>query len=147
MGANRKETKSKRLEGWGDSMMCGLRGVARKRVKREASKKRRQMVKRNVAMAVVVLLMLGCAGVRASRDTLFFAQELYIAQYDDYIIQAARVDLTEDDKKILRIKRGVLVELEPKIKLMKQYLDTGTVPPDGLETEVIRLTKLLMGVV
>ena len=103
------------------------------------------MHKRNVSVAVlIVLLIMGCATGRTFRDTLFFSQELYVAQYDDYIIQAARTDLTEDEKRILRVKRAALVELEPKIKLLKQYLDTGAIPPDGLETEVIRLTRKLI---
>ena len=105
------------------------------------------MVKRNIAIAAIVLLVLGCATGRTFRDTLFFAQELYVAQYDEYLLQSAQTDLPEDAKRIMRVKRGILIELEPKIILMKHYLDTGAIPPDDLEAEVIRLVKKLMGVI
>ena len=41
----KNRTKPNRLSVWGDSMMCGLKGPGRTRRKREASKKRRAILR------------------------------------------------------------------------------------------------------
>lgn len=72
---------------------------------------------------------------------------IYNAQYDDYLVQAARTDLTEEEKKILRSKKEIMTEVYPAIELYAGYANSGVLPGDELETLIIsRLNQLLMNV-
>lgn len=70
---------------------------------------------------------------------------IYNAQYDDYLIQAKRTDLTEEEKKILRQKKEIMTEVYPAINLYAGYADSGALPDSDLETLIVsKLNQLLM---
>ena len=109
---------------------------------------------KNVAYPMMVLMLpalicmglYNCAGKATTlRSTLYYSLSMYNQQYDDYVAQAARGDLTEPEKEVLRTKKAVLVELESKNKALKQYVDSGTIPVDTIEADVLRLVAKLLG--
>ena len=97
---------------------------------------------------IALMIMLGaygCATKPTTRSTLYYSLSMYNQQYDDYQAQAARGDLTEAEKEVLRVKKKILVELESKNKALKQYVDSGTIPLDAIEADVLRLVAKLLG--
>ena len=69
---------------------------------------------------------------------------VYNAQYEDYKFQAARVDLDEERKAVLRIKKQILTEVYPLISVYAGYASSGIIPAIDLETAIItNLERLL----
>lgn len=70
---------------------------------------------------------------------------VYNAQYADYKVQAARTDLDEAKKEILREKKKILTEVYPLIKIYVGLVDTGVLPDVDLETTIIQNLERLLG--
>jgi len=70
--------------------------------------------------------------------------DLYNGQSDDYKIQAAKPDLTEEQKVILRKKKEILTKVYPLIKLYVGYAESGVLPPADTEAVIMRLTDELL---
>lgn len=101
-----------------------------------------------IVIGVIFLTMhlVGCMWVKDNidnlKDTLLYAQTVYIEQYDLYLEQF-EVCKDADCQKVLKVKREILMEMEPKIKALKKCVDTETIPLDDLEAEIIRLINRL----
>ena len=110
-----------------------------------------------VAVVILVLFLAfiyGCPGLipgdlkspaeMTPKELSTWANGIYNAQYDNYEILAARTDLTEDYKVMLRKKKEILTELWPYLKLYTGYVDSGAVPTAELEAKIIGLVDRLI---
>ena len=69
---------------------------------------------------------------------------VYNAQFEDYKFQAARLDLDEERKVVLRVKKQILTEVYPLISVYAGYASSGIIPAIDLETAIItNLERLL----
>ena len=78
------------------------------------------------------------------KEKAVWMMDLYNGQFNDYKIQAAKPDLTEEQKVILRKKKEILTEVYPLIKLYVGYADSGVLPPADTEAVIMRLTNELL---
>lgn len=110
------------------------------------------MKKFNMIVLVLLCFYLTACGVTSTnvqqdntlRDTLLYAQSIYIEQYDDYLIQSERTDLNDAQKQILRTKREVLTSLFEKIEILKEYVSEGIIPFDAIEADILKLVSKLL---
>lgn len=72
---------------------------------------------------------------------IFFS--LYNKQYEDYKIQAARVDLTDPEKQVLRQKKKILVDVYPLIQALDLSIVSGQPWDSALENMVLNLLRQL----
>lgn len=72
---------------------------------------------------------------------------IYNAQDKDYRNMVVRPDLTNDQKKILREKKKIMTEVYPIIKTYNIYIDSGAVPTQAVEDQIIQLINNLTGLV
>ena len=100
----------------------------------------------SLVLVVAVLFLIGCPQGMKSLDEMtpqekaVWMLSVYNAQYDDYLFQVDKPDLTEDDKKILREKKEILKEVYPLIELYTGYVDSGVIPT--LETETLIMQNI-----
>ncbi len=73
------------------------------------------------------------------KELATWALGVYNAQYDNYAKLSVRTDLTEDYKKMLRKKKALMIEIWPLLRLYVGYVDSGMVPTQELETQIIGL--------
>lgn len=80
------------------------------------------------------------------KERLAWALETYNSEYDKY--QAvAPLALTDEERQIMRVKKAVLVELEPLLQTYIEYVELGRVPEAGIirtEQQMIRLVERLL---
>ncbi len=101
------------------------------------------------AVLLAAVFLIGCPGLIPKdmnspadmnpKELATWALGVYNVQYDNYKVLAARTDLTEDYKAMLRKKKKVLMELWPLLKLYTGYVDSGVIPTQALETKIIGL--------
>ena len=72
---------------------------------------------------------------------------IYNAQDKDYRNMVIRPDLTNDQKKILREKKKIMTEVYPIIKTYNIYIDSGAVPTQAVEDQIIQLINDLTGLI
>ena len=96
-----------------------------------------RLTKQILTMFIVVLLLFGLMGCGAMRQMIGLDDPLtlkekgiimlgsYRFQYEDYMRQAQRRDLTEPERDVLRIKKSIMTQVYPLIALYKQYVDEG----------------------
>ena len=106
------------------------------------------------AILLAVVFLVGCPGLipgdlkspaeMTPKELATWALGVYNAQYDNYEVLAARTDLTEDYKVMLRKKKAILTELWPYLKLYTGYVDSGAVPTQELENKIIGLVDQLI---
>ena len=72
---------------------------------------------------------------------------IYNSQDKDYRNMVARSDLTNDQKKVLRDKKAIMVQVYPMIKTYNTYIDSGAVPTKAVEDQIIQLINDLTGLV
>lgn len=108
------------------------------------------MIKRIAILLALSILFVGCAHNTKTFDQMspmersIWMLGVYNAQYDDYKFQAARVDLDEERKAVLRVKKQILTEVYPLIAVYSGYAESGIVPAVDLETAIItNLERLL----
>lgn len=78
------------------------------------------------------------------KERVTWMLSIYNAQYEDYKTQAARTDLTEAQKEILREKKKVLTKVYPLIETYAEYVNVGTVPSQELETLIVSNLETLL---
>ena len=89
------------------------------------------MVKRYLIICFVLLFLIASCSMLQTRPDLspkekgIIMLSAYRFEYEDYTKQAARRDLTEPEKEVLRVKKSILVQVYPLINLYKQYVDEG----------------------
>lgn len=67
----------------------------------------------------------------------------YNAQYNDYKAMAARPDLTEGQKEMLRAKKKILTEVYPLIGVYATIVTSGGEVTPDMEKEILRLLNSL----
>ena len=73
------------------------------------------------------------------------AFSIYNKQYEDYKIQAARKDLTEPEKQVLRQKKKILTEIYPLITTLDLSLAEGQPFNPAVEAALIGYLRQLAG--
>jgi len=101
---------------------------------------------KKISAAVLVLfLFVGCAQLSLTpKQTILWALNVYNAQYDLYVEQAAKPDLTEDEKEILRVKKTVLVDLEHALNLATADIQAGVTVDDEVQEDIKYLVNRLL---
>ena len=69
----------------------------------------------------------------------------YNAQCEDYLILAAKPDLTEEQKQILREKKAILMKLYPLVNAYINFVEKGDIPSEEIENEINSLLNGLGG--
>jgi len=72
---------------------------------------------------------------------------IYNSQDKDYRNMVGRLDLTNDQKKVLRDKKVIMVQVYPMIKTYNTYIDSGAIPTKAVEDQIIQLINDLTGLV
>jgi hypothetical protein len=54
-------------------------------------------------------------------------------------------DLTDEAKKMLRVKKEILIELKPIVLLAAQYQQSGNLPPEDIQITLTNLINRLLG--
>jgi len=114
-----------------------------------------------LASLLIVFLLIGCAqlssflGTEKSFDQLWsestpkgkmaIAFSIYNKQYEDYKVQAARTNLTEPEKKVLRQKKKILVDIYPLIQSLDIALAEGKPFDSGIEAILVGFLRQLTG--
>ena len=75
------------------------------------------------------------------KATLF--NNLYVAQYDDYMQMVTGGVLSEEQKKVLRAKKKALVKVRPLLLQYSNYVAMGLKPTPALEAEILKLLNEL----
>jgi hypothetical protein len=104
------------------------------------------MVKRiTQTMLVSVLAIFACTHLTLTpKQTVLWGVQVYNAQYDSYLKQAERDDLSEDEKDMLRLKKDILDDLHEVISLARTSMDLGNTPSDELRDDLIYLINRLV---
>lgn len=107
-----------------------------------------------IAMFLIGSMLQGCAMFQAipnpwtdmsHKERAAWANSIYSSHFDNHnIMTANETVLTEDQKKVLRVKKTVLVEAWPVLKTYSYYANSGQVPPEDVTAHVIRLINLLV---
>lgn len=79
------------------------------------------------------------------KDKLSWMMGVYNAQYNDYQFVSSKPDLTEDNKKILKAKKEIMIEVYPLIKLYESYIITGSIINMDIENQILSLLNRLQG--
>ena len=114
--------------------------------------------KRNLFVALILLIFLaGCMTLDINRPKSISEMTpkergawflgVYNSQDKDYRNMVARSDLTNDQKKVLRDKKAIMVQVYPMIKTYNTYIDSGAVPTKAVEDQIIQLINDLTGLV
>lgn len=127
---------------------------------------RRRSLKPGLLLLFMVTLV-SCAHLTPAQQTLW-ALNVYQAQYDEYLtmtinpsldsetkayLRANPADikgdylnpnLTDEAKKMLRVKKEILVELKPIVLLAADYQKNGQLPPDNLQATLTSLINRLL---
>jgi hypothetical protein len=104
---------------------------------------------------VAVLLVVGCTidnlkefGDMTPKEKAAFFLSVYNSSDMNYRAMAARTDLTEVQKEVLRKKRTIMIQVYPLIRSYLTYVESGVVPSVELEqqilTQIDRLTTLVV---
>lgn len=130
-------------------------------------------MRRRILTIIPLMLLIGsCVTTPLTpKQRVIWAANVYNAQYDLYLEQVlseeipyelrkslkenpslisqemVRTDLTEDQKDVLRVKKQILTELHPLLLMAASYADQGMVPPEELESNIIRLVNKLVSAI
>lgn len=129
--------------------------------------KKYKMIKTNLLPIFILLVLYNCASLTPSQRVLW-GLNVYQAQYRMYLDQVIAPDLseeqkavlrkdpslitgkyinqnlTEDQKKILNIKKDILIELKPLVLMAAEYNETGQLPPEDIQNKLTRLINKLV---
>jgi len=126
------------------------------------------MRKRKLPLFFIALfLFAGCKTMTPAQQTLW-AVNVYQAQYDLYLDQVINPaitaaekemlkanpdqitggylnqDISEDQRKILRVKKQILIELKPLVIMAAEYQTTGQLPPAEVQKKLTELINRLV---
>lgn len=114
----------------------------------------------NISVLIAILflfVLLACPKMQAindmsSKEKAVWMLGVYNSQYSDYMIttghnidlngnwvKTKEVNLSEDQKQVLREKKKVLSELYPLIMIYDGYVEKGLVPDREMEQKIIDL--------
>ena len=102
------------------------------------------------AILLSLMFVVSCAGNIKTlnemnpKEKAVWMLSVYNAQYDDYKFQASRVDLDNERKDVLRIKKQILTEVYPLIAVYAGYAGSGIIPAVDLETAIIKNLERLL---
>jgi len=126
-------------------------------------------LKSMVPLILALSLIIGCATLTPSQKVLW-GLNVYQAQYSLYIERVMAPDLTpslketlrkdpslitgnyinpnltEDQKKILRVKKDILVQLKPLVLMAAEYNKTGMLPSEDIQNKLTELINKLVEV-
>lgn len=104
-----------------------------------------------ITLILVLLALVGCAHVaekpwseRTPKEKAIWMDGIYNVQYDEYQVRAARADLLEDERKVMRVKKQIFIEIWPLLKSYSKYAEAGVVSPVELEMHIINLLNRLI---
>ena len=99
---------------------------------------------------LVCLFLAGCTTVQKAwsewtpKEKAVWMNATYNRQYDDYIKIVNLPNLMPDQKTALRIKKEILTEAWPLLKLYSHYAENGQIPAVELEAEIMKLINRLV---
>lgn len=104
-----------------------------------------------IVTVLILNLIIGCAsmGVKPISEMspkergLFFLQ-VYNDQYEDYLAVVESPNLTAEQKQILKKKKEILTAVYPMIKLYLSYIESGGVPDQETEKQIIEFIDELL---
>jgi len=97
-----------------------------------------------VPILIAIALVLGCtASINMTpKAKLAYMYQVYNAQHEDYMSMAKMPNLTESQKKILRLKKPILETLQSLIPLYDQSVQQGA-PSASTEQQIYDLLNQL----
>jgi len=110
-------------------------------------------MKRHIALALIVILTTGCAaaGNMLKWDQLtperkvLWMMRLYNGAVDDYRYLVAKgAALSEEERRILIVKKRIMREVYPLIGMYYKYVREGKVPDKELENHILSLLERLV---
>jgi len=126
------------------------------------------VLKRTTYMIAILSIILSCAATLTPQQRLLWGANVYNAQRDLYLEQVLdpeitgeeraalkvnpklitpdmiRPDLTDEQRKILRVKKEILVELQDAIEISDGYLKSGGTPPVEVQNQITdQINRLL----
>ena len=103
------------------------------------------VLKNKIAVLAILFMAAGCAHIALTpKQTVLWGTNVYIAQYKLYLQQAAREDLTEDQKEVLRVKKDILTDMEAIIKVCNDAIDINEAPPEDMTEDLYYLINRLL---
>jgi|MudIll2142460700_1097286.scaffolds.fasta_scaffold38865_7 hypothetical protein len=120
-----------------------------------------------VALFLFMAALVSCTHLTPAQQTLW-ALNVYQAQYDEYLSMVINPalstdekaylkqnpaeitpnkinpDLTDEAKKMLRVKKEILIELKPLVIIAAEYHKSGKLPPDNLQATLTSLINRLL---
>ncbi len=130
----------------------------------------KRALRRSWMVLLVLALSVGCANMNVEmtqEKASVWMNSIYFFQYDRYLNQVLRpdlpsevmaevkadpakitsgmmrTDLTDEEKKVLRAKRKILVELHPLLLAYAGYVKNGQIPPEEISARAMQLVTLL----
>lgn len=131
------------------------------------------MLKREVLMPFIFMscLLCGCATTLTPAQKTIWAVNVYKAQYDLYLEQVINPSVTADQKamlkkepsliqgeylnpklsdaqrQVLRVKKEILNEMKPLVKMAIEFQKSGTLPPAEIQEKLTDLINRLISIV
>lgn len=123
-------------------------------------------VKRNL-VPIILLLLCACATLTPQQRVLW-GLDVYLWEYSQYLDLSINPkldvetreylknnpaeirgdylnpNLTEEQKKMLRVKKDILIELKPLVLAAEEYQRTGVMPADEITEKLTELTNRLV---
>jgi hypothetical protein len=98
---------------------------------------------------MVGVMIAGCSFIAPNRPKSFFDMEpkekcfflikTYNHQYDDYLKLHQKGNHTDEEKETLKIQYKVISGLYPLIGVYVTYAEAGLIPPEEIESQVIKI--------
>ena len=116
------------------------------------------MVQRKVqwfAIILCVLFLYSCASIEGMKtfdemnpkERATWMMGVYNSQADDYKKMVRRPDLTNSQKEVLRLKKGMLERLWPMINTYTVYVDNGALPTREVEEGILQIINDMTAIV
>ena len=126
------------------------------------------LVRRQVYLLIALAMVLSCTAKLTDMQRAYWGLNVYTAQYNLYLDQILspsvtgeerarfydnpglitdddmKPDISEDQWKVLRVKKQILIELKPLVVIAATRVETGQVPSAELLAEMTRLLNKLI---
>ena len=112
------------------------------------------LAKRSLHLVLIILLIMPVLTAcpkdgksfkdMSAKEKSIWMMGIYNGQYADYEVQAARTDLDEAQKEVLRNKKKILTEVYPLIGVYSGYADSGIIPAVDLESLIVQNLEQLL---